>query len=99
MRVATVETDDRKPELTQLAPEPGRRGTAFEPDTAEPGRALRQTLSNDLRISRDLALEENLAGFVDAADRGLLQRYVETGIGRRRVRHGVPPGRIDGTVR
>ena len=67
MRVSAVEANDGHAKLAELAPQPSRRHAALEAGTIEVSAMLAEARREQLRIARNLALENNLAAVVDDA--------------------------------
>ena len=84
-----------KPSLRNSRHSQAEVDTALKAEALEARSVLGEVLGDHLRIGGHRALEYNLAGVIDDADRCLLQRHIETGIGLgcfvgRALCHGVP---------
>jgi len=85
--VSGIETDDGQAELVQLMPGPTRQRAALQPDARHPGRPRANDRRECLWRGDTPPLPERFTAAVNHADRGLLQRHVESNV----LFHHTPP--------
>src|ERR1700751_518296 len=96
--MASIDTDDGQITLLKPVIEPRRQLAALKPDAHSVPSMLLDRLSNSLWRGISAPSPYNLAGFIDDADRGLLQGHIETIILMdSRLRHGRAPLALMGT--
>jgi hypothetical protein len=80
MRMPCVDAYHRQVDPLQLVPQPARHGARFETDPHGVGRPLGEKSGQCAGLGASLALEDNPAGFIDHAHRGLFLRHVQSNI-------------------